>query len=258
MHYEHGGGKYPIHASRGVWVLHQGKKNAFVQREHAFMHLGALIRLNFSCALLSMVSRPLPHFEESAIFEHFISVVSSRCPCLRWWGHGNHAYVHAWCMDWRRRSPARFSKSRKRSKVDPVRVPEVEAKSNLSSGPVWSPRVVRNKTDAQVAYGVGFGRYICSWKHNFIELPMAPVSCQNSFWVNGNMRNKLTSRICQGAMPIPFGLLAQQEAHVGLGYCSHVWTVPGTVALPLVAARGCIPYLDRPLIYFQTWVWFIC
>jgi hypothetical protein len=31
----------------------------------------------------------------------------------------NHAYVHAWCMDWRRWSPARFSKSRKRSKVDP-------------------------------------------------------------------------------------------------------------------------------------------
>jgi hypothetical protein len=25
----------------------------------------------------------LPHQEESAFFEHFISVVSSRCPCLR-------------------------------------------------------------------------------------------------------------------------------------------------------------------------------
>jgi hypothetical protein len=53
-------------------------------------------------------------------------------------------------MDWRRWSPARFSKSSRRSKVDPVRVPEVEAKSNLSSGPVRSPGVVRNKMDAQV------------------------------------------------------------------------------------------------------------
>jgi hypothetical protein len=89
-------------------------------------------------------------------------------------------YVHAWCMDWRRWSPARFSKSRRRSKVDPVRVPEVEAKSNLSSGPVQSPGAVPNKTDAQVAYGVGFGRSIYGWMQNFIELPMAPVSCQKS------------------------------------------------------------------------------
>jgi hypothetical protein len=40
-------------------VLHQGKKNwenAFAQGELAFMHLGALFRLNFSCALLLMVS----------------------------------------------------------------------------------------------------------------------------------------------------------------------------------------------------------
>jgi hypothetical protein len=54
-------------------------------------------------------------------------------------------------MDWRRWNPARFSKSRKRSKVDSVRVPEVEAKSNLSSGPVRSPGAVHNKMDAQVA-----------------------------------------------------------------------------------------------------------
>jgi hypothetical protein len=31
-------------------------RNAFVQGELAFMHLGALFCLNFSCALLSMVS----------------------------------------------------------------------------------------------------------------------------------------------------------------------------------------------------------
>jgi hypothetical protein len=42
-------------------VLHQGKKNLgemHLFRELAFMHLGALFRLNFSCALLSMVSSP--------------------------------------------------------------------------------------------------------------------------------------------------------------------------------------------------------
>jgi hypothetical protein len=78
-------------------------------------------------------------------------------------------------MDWRRWSPSRFSKSRRRPQVDPVRVPEVEAKSNSSSSPVRSPGAVRNKTDAQVAYGVGFGRSIYGWKHNFINLPMAPA-----------------------------------------------------------------------------------
>jgi hypothetical protein len=56
----------------------------------------------------------------------------------------------------------------------------VEAKSNLNSGPVRSPGAVRNKTDAQVAYGVGFGRSVYGWKKNLIELPMASVSCQNS------------------------------------------------------------------------------
>jgi hypothetical protein len=45
---------------------------------------------------------------------------------------------------------------------------------------------VRNKTDAQVAYKVGFGRSIYGWKHSFIELPMALVSWQNTIGVNGN------------------------------------------------------------------------
>jgi hypothetical protein len=73
-----------------------------------------------------------------------------------------------------------FPSQKKRSKVDPVRVPEVEAKSNSSSSPVRSPGAVRNKTDAQVAYGVGFGSSIYGWKKNFIKLRMAPVSCPNS------------------------------------------------------------------------------
>jgi hypothetical protein len=123
-------------------------------------------------------------------------------PCIQnrtWWGHDTHAYDHDWCMEWSRRSPTRVSKSTRRSKVDPVRVPKVEAKSNSSSSPVRTPGAVRNKTDAQVAYGVGFERSIYGWKQNFIKIPMALVSCPNSSWINGNLRNKLTSRICQGA-----------------------------------------------------------
>jgi hypothetical protein len=61
MHYEQGGGKYPIHVSRGSFASREENKigrNAFGQGELAFMHLGALVRLNFSCALLPMVSSP--------------------------------------------------------------------------------------------------------------------------------------------------------------------------------------------------------
>jgi hypothetical protein len=59
MHYQQGGGKYPIHVPRGS--LHRGKKierNAFVQVELAFKLLGALFCFNVSCALLSMVLSP--------------------------------------------------------------------------------------------------------------------------------------------------------------------------------------------------------
>jgi hypothetical protein len=123
-------------------------------------------------------------------------------------------------MEWSRRSPTRVSKSTRRSKVDPVRVPEVEAKSNSSSSPVQSSGAVRNKTDAQVAYGVGFGRSIYGWKQNFIKLPMAPVLCQNSFRVNGNRRNKVTSRICQSAaLTVWLGLRPKLGA-------AHPWSLP--------------------------------
>jgi hypothetical protein len=61
MHYQQGGGKYPIHACFQREFYIKGRKNgrnAFVQEELAFMHLGALFRLNFSCALLPMVLIP--------------------------------------------------------------------------------------------------------------------------------------------------------------------------------------------------------
>jgi hypothetical protein len=56
------------------------------------MHLGALFHLNFSSAdgvepfshsFADGVEPFSPHLEESTILEHFISVVSSCCPCLR-------------------------------------------------------------------------------------------------------------------------------------------------------------------------------
>jgi hypothetical protein len=123
-------------------------------------------------------------------------------------------------MEWSRTSPTRVSKSRRRSKADPVRVPEVEAKSNSSSSPIQSPGAVRNKSEAQVAYGVGFGRSIYGWMQNFIELPMAPVSCQNSSRVNRNRRNKLTSRICQSAVStVWLGLKPKLRA-------PHPWSPP--------------------------------
>jgi hypothetical protein len=79
---------------------------------------------------------------------------------------------------------------------------------------------VRNKTDAQVAYRVGFGCYIYGWKQNFIKLPMAPVLCQNSSQVNGNRRNKVTSGICQSAaLTVWLGLRPKLGA-------PHPWSPP--------------------------------
>jgi hypothetical protein len=54
MHYQEGGGKYPIHVSRGSFASTEEK--CICSGELAFMLLGALFHLNFSCALLPMVS----------------------------------------------------------------------------------------------------------------------------------------------------------------------------------------------------------
>jgi hypothetical protein len=54
------GRKVPNSCFQGEFCI-KGRKNgrnAFVQGKLAFMHLGALFRLNFSCALLLMVSSP--------------------------------------------------------------------------------------------------------------------------------------------------------------------------------------------------------
>jgi hypothetical protein len=75
------------------------------------------------------------------------------------------------------------------------------------------------KTDAHVAYGVGFGCSLYGWKDNFKKLPMEPVSGPNSSGVDDNRLHILTSRICSGAATPSFGLLGrvscqgQFEAH---------------------------------------------
>jgi hypothetical protein len=52
------GRKVPNSCFQGEFCIMERKIGAFVQGELAFMHLGARFRLNFSCALLSMVSSP--------------------------------------------------------------------------------------------------------------------------------------------------------------------------------------------------------
>jgi hypothetical protein len=54
------GRKVPNSCSQGEFCIKERKigRNAFVQGELAFMHLEALFRLVFGCALLPMVSSP--------------------------------------------------------------------------------------------------------------------------------------------------------------------------------------------------------
>jgi hypothetical protein len=59
MHYHQGGGKYPIHVSRGSFASRKEKLGEIISSgELAFMHLGALFRLNFSWVVLPMVLSP--------------------------------------------------------------------------------------------------------------------------------------------------------------------------------------------------------
>jgi hypothetical protein len=66
-------------------ALHQEKigRNAFVQGELALMHLGALFTWILVVLFCRWCRAHLPGLQESKILEHFLSVVSSRCPCLR-------------------------------------------------------------------------------------------------------------------------------------------------------------------------------
>jgi hypothetical protein len=79
---------------------------------------------------------------------------------------------------------------------------KMEAQTGSTSFQFRTPGTAHTKTDAQVAYGVGFGCSLYGWKDNFMKLPMEPVSGPNSSGVDGNRLNNLTSRICSGAVPL--------------------------------------------------------
>ena len=82
---------------------------------------------------------------------------------------------------------------------------KMEAQTDSTSFQFRTPGTGRTKTDAQVAYGVGFGRTWYGWKDNFKTLPMALVSGSNSSGVDGNRLWKLASRICSGAASLFLG-----------------------------------------------------
>ena len=114
--------------------------------------------------------------------------------------------------------------------------------SNFKSSSTPTSIQIRNsgaahtKTVTQVAYVLRFGRSTYVWKAKEISFPMDLAPCINSYGVNRNRRNNLTSRICQSAAPPSFGLLA----HVP---CRAKWPKWWTPPRPPPATLG------RPLGY---------
>jgi hypothetical protein len=95
----------------------------------------------------------------------------------------------------------------------------MEAQTGSTSFQFRTPGTIRTKTDAHVAYGVGFGCSLYEWKDNFKKLPMAPVLGPNSSRVDGNRLHKLTSRIYSGAATPSFGLLDCVSCQGPFGAC---------------------------------------
>ena len=85
---------------------------------------------------------------------------------------------------------------------------KVEAQSKPTSSLFRGSGPVCTKTEAQDAYGLGFGRSTYARKDKKKTFPMPPVSYQNSSGVIGNRQNKRESRICFGAASPVFGLWA--------------------------------------------------
>ena len=76
-----------------------------------------------------------------------------------------------------------------------------------SSSPARALGPVCLKLVIQDASGLRFRRSIYGWKANLIRKLIQVVSCQNTYGINGNHRNKSASRICQGAATPSFGPL---------------------------------------------------
>ena len=77
--------------------------------------------------------------------------------------------------------------------------------SNLFTSSVRTAGQGLTKTDAQAAYGLRFGCSTRRRKAKEISFPTQVVPCQNMLRVDRNHRNKMTSRICQGAAGPVFG-----------------------------------------------------
>jgi hypothetical protein len=79
---------------------------------------------------------------------------------------------------------------------------KMKAQTGSNSFQFRTPGTDRTKTDAHIAYRVGFGCSLYGWKDNFKKLPMKSVSGPNSSGVDRNHLYKLTSRICSGGAPL--------------------------------------------------------
>ena len=83
---------------------------------------------------------------------------------------------------------------------------KLETQSMWSSSQSRALGAVCSKTDTEVTNGLCFWRSTYGWKAILISQPMAVVPYQNSFRINRNHRNNLTSEIYQGAALPSFGL----------------------------------------------------
>jgi hypothetical protein len=63
---------------------------------------------------------------------------------------------------------------------------KMDAQIKSTSSPPQSPGAISAKSDAQAAYGLGFGRSLYAWKDQKITFLMEPVLCQNSSGVIGS------------------------------------------------------------------------
>ena len=85
---------------------------------------------------------------------------------------------------------------------------QLEAQTTSTSSLFRTSGTARTKTDAHVAFGVGFGCTLYGWKDNSKTLLVALVLGPNSFGVDRNRLRKLTYRICPGTAMLFFGLWA--------------------------------------------------
>ena len=101
-----------------------------------------------------------------------------------------------------------------------------DSSTTWTSFPSRIPETVCTKNNATATYGVRLRRNLYGWKDNFISFQTPPDSGPYLFGVNGNSRNKSTSRIWKGAAP---PLLGQWPVY-RVGPSTHVVGAPPVVA----------------------------